>query len=119
MKDLIDLANKTFDVLIKNHGEEPEGRTLFLYSVSLENPQPWYVIGTDKRVIIDRAGVTINFEDLEIIELTTAWQKLVNSAKNAQADKVLAQIKNQNFSPKDGDTFDFWQNEGPWKEIKL
>ncbi len=119
MKDLIDLANKTFDVLIKNHGEDPESRTLFLYSVSLENPQPWYVIGTDKRVIIDRAGVTINFEDLEIAELTTAWQKMINLAKAAQADKVLAQIKNQTFSPKDGDTFNFWQNDEPWKEIKL
>ncbi len=119
MKDLIDLANKTFDVLIKNHGEDPESRTLFLYSVSLENPQPWYVIGTDKRVMINRQGVSINFEDSEIVELSKTWQKIVDTAKEAHANKILSQIKNQNFSPKDGDTFNFWENEGPWKEIKL
>ena len=44
---------------------------------------------------------------------------MINLAKAAQADKVLAQIKNQTFSPKDGDTFNFWQNDEPWKEIKL
>lgn len=119
MKDLIDLANKTFDVLIKNHGEDPNSRTLFLYSISIENPQPWYVIGTDKRVMIDKSGVSINFEEPEIVNLTETWQKLINAAKTIQADKLLSQIKNQNFSPKDGDTFNFWENDGPWKEIKL
>lgn len=119
MKDLIDLANLTFDILVKNHGEEPDSRTLFLYSVSSQQPQPWYVIGSNKRVMINRSGVSINFEDTEISELTNSWKKIIADAELAKADKVLSQIKNQTFSPKDGDTFNFWENDGPWKEIKL
>lgn len=119
MKDLIDLGNKVFDILVKDHGEDPASRTLFLYAISVDNPQPWYVLGSDKRVMITQSGVSISFQDDAISSLNLEWTKLIDDKKAAQADQVLSKIKSQNFSPKDGDTFNFWENEGPWKEIKL
>jgi hypothetical protein len=119
MKDLIDLGNKVFDILVKDHGEDLTSRTLFLYAISVDSPQPWYVLGSDKRVMITQSGVSISFQDDAISSLNLEWTKLIDDKKAAQADQVLSKIKSQNFSPKDGDTFNFWENEGPWKEIKL
>jgi len=119
MKDLIDLGNRVFDILIKDHGEDPESRTLFLYSLSIDSPQPWYVLGSDKRVMITQSGVSISFQDDAIASLNLEWTKLIEDKKSEHANRVLSKIKSQNFSPKDGDTFNFWENEGPWKEIKL
>jgi hypothetical protein len=118
MGDLIDLANKVFDILIKDHSEDPASRALFLYTVTIS--QPWYVLGSTKKLSISATGISMNFTDSSIDELDSAWKEMIEKEQAAKANKFLNTVKNtNNFSPKDGDTFDFWKNDDPWKEIKL
>ena len=117
MKDLIDVGNLVFDRLISDHGELSESRTLFLYGVTTGNT--WFVLDSAKWITIDPTGVLKNFEDSVIEKIDEEWKSLLLAKEITKANKVIQQIKPKNNGPKDGDTYEFWKNEGPWREISL
>lgn len=119
MNDLIDFGNLVFNELLKKHGEEEMSRTLFLYAIT--QSQRYYIIGSNKTLSFDDYGVTMNFEDAEIAELDKQWKAKMQQAKEAKADKILTAIKSPTRQPKDGDIFNFWNNDdgSEWREIKF
>jgi hypothetical protein len=117
MNDLIDLGNLVFDELLKNHGEQPTGRELFLYS--LTHGQPFYLLGSDKRIVVTGDGVSKNFEDSAIEALDKQWKAQIQAAREKIASEITKRIKSEDQQPKDGDIFNFWSGEGNWREIKF
>jgi hypothetical protein len=117
MKDLIDVGNLVFDRLTQAHGEIAESRTLFLYGITIGNT--WFVLESVKWVLIEPAGITKNFEDTVIEQVDAKWKAFLLAKEQIVADKVIQQIKPKGSGPKDGDTFEFWQNETPWREINF
>lgn len=117
MKDIFDLGNLVFDELIKSHGEQEAGRELFLYTITLS--QPFYLLGSTKIVAISGAGVSKNFEDVEIDSINHRWQSQVQSHKEKIADSIIKTIKQPQKQPKDGDIFNMWGDDSEWREIKL
>lgn len=119
MKDIIDLGNKVFDHLIEAHGELPESRTMFLYGITMAST--WFILGTNKTLIIEEGGITKNFEDRYLDELSAEWKKIKFNREYVAAQEIkrLISPENQASSPKDGDTFNFWSNEGEFREIKI
>ena len=119
MKDIIDLGNRVFDHLIEAHGELPESRTMFLYGITTGST--WFILGTVKTLTIEEGGLTKNFEDLFLDELTLEWKKIKLNREYlaAQQIKRIISPENQGNSPKDGDTFNWWNNEGEFREIKM
>ena len=103
MKDLIDVGNLVFDRLVSDHGELSESRTLFLYGVTTGNT--WFVLDSAKWITIDPTGALKNFEDSVIEKIDEEWKSLLLAKEITKA--------------KDGDTYEFWKNEGPWREISL
>jgi hypothetical protein len=51
--------------------------------------------------------------------VNSQWQAHLLAKKSIAAEKVMQQIRPQESGPKDGDTFEFWQNETPWREINF
>jgi hypothetical protein len=117
MKDIIDVGNLVFDRLISDYGELSESRTLFLYGITTGTT--WFVLDSAKWITIDQTGITKNFDDSVIEGIDQDWKNLILSKEAAKADKIIQQIKPKNNGPKDGDTYEFWKNEGPWREISL
>jgi hypothetical protein len=117
MNDLIDLSNLVFDELLKSHGEQPEGRELFLYSSTLGTP--FYLIGSEKRITVTGHGVSKNFEDSAIEALDKQWKAQIQAAREKIAAEITKKIKSNDQQPKDGDIFNFWSGEGNWREIKF
>lgn len=119
MKDIIDLGNKVFDLLIEAHGELPESRTIFLYGITMGST--WFILGTSKMIVIEDSGLTKNFEDSRLDKLNEEWKQLKFNKELEAARKIKSMIspENQENSPKDGDTFNFWGNEGEFREIKM
>lgn len=116
MKDIIDLGNLVFNQLINKHGEVEESRLLFLYNITVG--EPW-IINTNKVVQISETGVSISFDDSVISELQVQWKGLLFNKQEKAADNERAKMNAGVNRFKDGDTFEFWQNETPWKEIKF
>lgn len=118
MRDLIDFGNLIFDELIKSHGEQQEGRELFLYSITIGIE--FCLLGSNKRILVTQLGVTKNFEDAAIDEINNKWKSLVSGHREKVANNILKQIKSPGRQPKDGDIFNFWSDgNDEWKEIKL
>jgi hypothetical protein len=117
MKDIIDVGNLVFDRLISDYGELSESRTLFLYGITTGTT--WFVLDSAKWITIDQTGITKNFDDSEIDRIDRDWKNLLSAKEAANADKIIQQIKPKDNGPKDGDTYEFWKNEGPWREISL
>jgi hypothetical protein len=117
MKDLIDVGNLVFDRLTDAHGELAESRTLFLYGITVSTT--WFILDSAKWVLIEQSGVTKNFDDTVIDSVNSQWQAHLLAKKSIAAEKVMQQIRPQESGPKDGDTFEFWQNETPWREINF
>jgi hypothetical protein len=117
MQEIIDVGNLVFDRLVSDHGELSESRALFLYGVTTSNN--WFVLDSAKWITIDQTGITKNFDDSVIEGIDRDWKNLILSREAAKADKIIQQIKPKDNGPKDGDTYEFWKNEGPWREISL
>lgn len=116
MKDIIDLGNLVFNQLVKDHGETEESRLLFLYNITVN--EPW-IINITKTVQLSEAGVLINFEDSVISDLNAEWKQILFNRELAKADKQRESMNANINKFKDGDTFEFWQNETPWREINF
>lgn len=117
MKDIIDLGNLVFNQLIVAHGESEESRLLFLYNITVG--EPW-TINTNKTIVVSNEGVSISFDDQVIHELNGQWKLLLLSKREAAADAERAKMNSGVNKFKDGDTFEFWQNDnGPWREINF
>lgn len=125
MKDLIDLANRVFDVLVKKYGELPESRTLFLYTATIDST--WFIINSSHSIKVSTSGAKATFAEPEIDEITKEWlaiveqRNLIIRQKDLERTNAeLAKIKSpQNQMPKDGQIFNMWGNEGEWREIKF
>lgn len=117
MKDLIDLANLVFDQLVKDHNEIEESRALFLYSTTMD--QTFFIIGSNKSININGSGVSKNFEDSVIDSLDQQWKSQIQAHKSRIASEIARSIKEPQKQPNDGDIFNFWGNEGEWREIKF
>jgi hypothetical protein len=117
MKDIIDVGNLVFDKLVSDHGELAESRTLFLYGITTGTT--WFVLDSAKWIAIDQTGIVKNFDDSVIDGINSDWKSLLSAKELAKADKILQQIKPNDNGPKDGDTYEFWKNECPWREISL
>jgi hypothetical protein len=119
MKDIIDLGNSIFDRLVEAHGETNESRLLFLYGVTTDSR--WSVLGSEKWVHIHSSGVSCNFEDLVISKLSAQWQEIKAEQSKAELAERLKRFREEyeKPSPKDGDTFNFWNDPGTFSEIRL
>ena len=117
MKDIIDLGNLVFDHLVKNYGEIPESRLLFLYGIKTGNT--WFILGTDKMVTVENEGVTTNFDDPVISELQKKWVALITDYRSKLLQKELKAMRDEELSFKEGEVFQFWQNETPFREINF
>jgi hypothetical protein len=117
MKDIIDVGNSVFDRLVSDHEELSESRTLFLYGITTGTT--WFVLDSAKWITIDQAGIAKNFDDSVIEAIDRDWKNLLSAKDAANANKIIQQIKPKDNGPKDGDTYEFWKNEGPWREISL
>jgi hypothetical protein len=117
MKDIIDVGNSVFDRLVSDHGELSESRTLFLYGITTGTT--WFVLDSVKWITIDQAGIAKNFDDSVIEAVDRDWKNLLSAKDAANANKIIQQIKPKDNGPKDGDHYEFWKNEGPWREISL
>jgi hypothetical protein len=117
MKDIIDVGNSVFDRLVSDHEELSESRTLFLYGITTGTT--WFVLDSAKWITIDQAGIAKNFDDSLIEAIDRDWKNLLSAKDAASANKIIQQIKPKDNGPKDGDRYEFWKNEGPWREISL
>lgn len=119
MKDIIDLGNSVFSHLVKEHGELEESRTLFLYGVTMGNT--WFILDSANWLIVEESGLTYNFDDPVIAKLNITWKDSNFQKELIAAQRIMKEISPQanGVNPRDGDTFDFWNNETPWREINL
>lgn len=116
MKDLIDLANLVYDQLIKEHGETKEGRMLFLYGASIANE--WFIVGTNKSLTVSVEGVTKNFNDKVIDDLSAKWKELVATYERKKVEAMLKKMRSEyEFTIKPGDTYEFGKSSGGFREI--
>jgi len=59
--DVIDIGHKVFDRLVDSYGEDPASRLLFLAGCT--TGFEWFVINSDKQLIVTDHGISSNFED--------------------------------------------------------
>jgi hypothetical protein len=119
MKDIIDLGNMVFDRLIQTHGEIPESRMLFLYGITTNTK--WTMMGSDRWVLVHADGVTANFDDPALAELSSQWLAIRSAQDQAVFTERLKRFREEyeKPAPKDGDTFNFWSDPGTFREIRL
>ena len=119
MKDIIDLGNMVFDRLIEAHGEIPESRILFLYGITTNTK--WSMPGSDRWVLVYTDGVTANFEDPVLAELSAQWLAIRSAQDQVAFAERLKRFREEYEKPmpKDGDTFSFWSDPGTFREIRL
>ena len=119
MKDIIDLGNMVFDRLIEAHGEIPESRILFLYGITTNTK--WSMPGSDSWVLVYTDGVTANFEDRVLAELSAQWLAIRSAQDQAAFAERLKRFREEYEKPmpKDGDSFSFWSDPGTFREIRL
>jgi hypothetical protein len=119
MKDIIDLGNLVFDRLIEAYGETQESRMLFLYGITTSTS--WSVLNSEKTILVQSEGVSLNFEDPVISKLSSQWQSIRAEKDKAALAERLRRFKEEyeKPAPKDGDTFNFWSDPGTFREIRL
>jgi uncharacterized protein with gpF-like domain len=117
MKDLIDLGNLTFNRLVSNHGEHNDSRLLFLYGVT--NQTRWHIANSSKWVLIEKSGLSKNFDDAILDELALAWKQLKAKTETVAAKNRLDMLRAEydRPAPKPGETFEFGKNSGGFREI--
>lgn len=117
MKDLIDLGNLVFDRLMSDHGEVKESRMLFLYGITTTTE--WFIINSNKRLLIDASGVTKNFNDAVIDQLSEQWKNLKLKVDYDRLMKTLT-IMRAEFdrpAPRDGDVWEYGNSNGAFRDI--
>jgi hypothetical protein len=119
MRDLIDLGNLAFDQLVKEYGESPEGRLLFLYGVT--NSTRWNLLNSSKWVLIEADGLSKNFEDATLSEIDASWKALKSKADADSAKKRLDTMRAEydRPAPTAGDIFEFGKSSGEFREISF
>lgn len=117
MKDIIDLGNKVFDNLIDKYGELSESRTLFLYGITMGTT--WFIINSTKTILIEENGIIKNFDDPIINDLNEQWKAVKFEKERRAANIILSKIKGEGHTPKDGEIYNFWQNEEPFRDLNF
>jgi hypothetical protein len=117
MRDIIDLGNLAFDVLISKYGELPESRVLFLYSIT--QSEPWQILGSNNMVHITASGIIKNFKDETLEEYHKQWTGLIEEAKIKESDAIRKSINQNKIQLKEGDIIEFGKSSGEWREINF
>ena len=119
MKDIIDLGNAVFNRLVEAHGEIQESRLLFLYGITTNTK--WTLFSSDLWVLVHADGVTANFEDPVLADLSGQWLTIRSAQDQAAFAKRLKQFREEyeRPAPKDGEIFSFWSDPGTFREIRL
>jgi len=117
--DVIDLGNRVFNRLIDAHGEIEESRILFLYGITTSTR--WDISGTGRWVQVHDGGVSCNFEDDVIDILSSKWQQIKSQRTQLAVEARLKKFRDEyeRTTPKDGETFNFWQGGETFREIRL
>lgn len=119
MRDLIDLGNLVFDQLLAVHGEVPESRMLFLYGITTTTE--WFVINSNKSLRIDAGGVTKNFNDPVIDNLSAQWVALKQQVDYVRLERALNRMRAEfdRPAPKDGDIWEFGNSNNSFRDINF
>mgnify|MGYP000167671068 CR=1 FL=1 len=86
--DVIDIGHKVFDRLVDTYGEDPASRLLFLAGCT--TGFEWFVINSDKTVLVTYHGISANWEDEVITQINADIQAEKRKLDEAAAKKVPA-----------------------------
>lgn len=115
--DVIDIGNKVFDRLIAEYGEDPGGRLLFLAGCT--TGFDWFVLNSDKTLTVSEFGISANFEDEVITQINNEITSAKRIREEAAAAKFTKELEKGRDRFKDGDTYEFWSNNGNGININL
>jgi len=107
--DLIDIGNRVFDRLVDTYGEDPESRLLFLAGCT--TGYEWFVINSDKKLLITDNGISLNFEDSVISQINFELTELKKKREQEIAERITQEMERSRDKFKDGDTYEFWSND--------
>jgi hypothetical protein len=106
--DVIDIGHKVFDRLVDKYGEDPASRLLFLAGCTTSFE--WFVINSDKTLLVTDHGISANFEDEVITQINTEIKEELRKRDEAVAQKFVQEMEKGRDKFKDGDTYEFWSN---------
>ena len=106
--DVIDIGHKVFDRLVDSYGEDPQSRLLFLAGCT--TGFDWFVINSDKTVLVTEDGISANFEDEVITQINDEIQAEKRKLSEELAKKITKELEMGRDKFKDGDTYEFWSN---------
>ncbi len=106
--DLIDIGNKVFDRLVDTYGEDPESRLLFLAGCT--TGFEWFVINSDKKLLVTENGISANFEDEIITQINTEIKSEKRQRNEEVAQRFAKEMEKGRDKFKDGDTYHFWSD---------
>lgn len=115
--DVIDIGNRVFDRLVDTYGEDPESRLLFLAGCT--TGFEWFVINSDKKLLVTDSGVSANFEDEVITQINLEISTMIKQKNEAVAAKFAKEMEKGREQFKDGDTYHFWSNDSNNININL
>ena len=107
--DVIDIGHRVFDRLVDFYGEDPQSRLLFLAGCT--TGFDWFVINSDKTVLVTEDGISANFEDEVITQINNEIQAEKRKLAEELAKKITKELEKGRDKFKDGDTYEFWSNE--------
>jgi len=117
MMDVVDIGNKVFDRLVDAYGEDPEGRLLFLAGCT--TGFEWYVLNSEKKLLVTENGVSANFEDEIITQINNELLAERRKRDEEIAKRITAEIEKNRDKFKDGDTYHFWSDDSQNININL
>lgn len=106
--DVIDIGHRVFDRLVDFYGEDPQSRLLFLAGCT--TGFDWFVINSDKTVLVTEDGISANFEDEVITQINNEIQAEKRKLSEELAKKITKELEKGRDKFKDGDTYEFWSN---------
>ena len=106
--DVIDIGHRIFDRLVDTYGEDPASRLLFLAGCT--TGFEWFVINSDKTVLVTDHGISANWEDEVITQINADIQAEKRKLDEAAAKKVTEEMEKGRNKFKDGDTYEFWSD---------
>jgi hypothetical protein len=115
--DVIDIGNRVFDRLIDKYGEDPGGRLLFLAGCT--TGFAWFILNSDKTLTVSELGISANFEDEVITQINDELSAERRIRDEAVAAKFAKELEKGRDRFKDGDTYEFWSNNGDNININL
>lgn len=107
--DVIDIGNRVFDRLVDAYGEDPGSRLLFLAGCT--TGFEWFVINSDKKLLVTENGISANFEDGVITQINLELTQLKKQRDQEIAKRITQEMEAGRNKFKDGDVYHFWSND--------